>query len=159
MIPLILTDLTADHIQELIDAEVAENLTLDISAICPADRPIKGGSLYDVAAMANAAGGHIVYGILDKRGDDSQSTGIADGLAGLSLSNAQTEIARLSNLIRDSIAPRVTGFAMQAVSHPKGDVLVIRIPRSWNRPHMVTFHETNKFFGRVATGKYPNERG
>lgn len=156
MIPAILTDLTADHIQELIDAEVTENLTLEYKRDLPSGQTDqKREFLYDVAAMANAAGGHIVYGILDKRGDDNQSTGIAEGLAGLSSSNAQSEISRLSNLIRDCIAPRVTGFAMQTVSHPKGDVLVVRIPRSWSRPHMVTFHEANKFFGRVATGKYP----
>ena len=105
--------------------------------------------------MANAAGGHIIYGIRDKRGEDNQSTGIAEGLAGLSLSTVQTEIARFSNLIRNSIAPRLTGIAMQTVTHTDGDVLVIHIPKSWSRPHMVTIDGVNKFFGRVATGKYP----
>lgn len=156
MLPSNLDELTADHIQELIDAEVAESLTLEYKRELPSGQSEqKREFLYDVAAMANAAGGHIIYGILDKRGQDNQSTGIAEGMAGLSLPNVQTEIARLSNLVRNSIAPRVTGIAMQAVTHADGDALVVRIPKSWSRPHMVTIDGVNKFFGRVATGKYP----
>src|ERR1035441_8316543 len=44
---------------------------------------------------------------------------------------------------------------MQPVSCDEGDALAIRVPRSWNRPHMVTFGGVNKFFARTATGKYP----
>ncbi|MHB2007566.1 MAG: hypothetical protein ACYCOX_05910, partial [Acidobacteriaceae bacterium] len=40
---------------------------------------------------------------------------------------------------------------MQTVNCPDGDVLVIRVPRSWSKPHMVTIGAVNKFFGRVNT--------
>jgi hypothetical protein len=157
MLPPNLDDLTAAHIQSLIDSEIAESLTLEYKQQLPSNQSEeKREFVYDIAAMANAVGGEIIYGIVDRRGQDGQSTGIAASLTRLNmLPNTQTEIDRLSGLIRDTIAPRLTGVAMQPVSCPDGDVLVIRIPRSWNKPHMVTIGGVNKFFGRTATGKYP----
>ncbi len=157
MFPPNLNDLTAAHIQSLIDSEIAESLTLEYKQQLPSNQSEeKREFVYDIAAMANAVGGDVIYGIVDRRGQDGQSTGIAASLTRLNmLPNTQTEIDRLSGLIRDTIAPRLTGVAMQPVSCPDGDVLVIRIPRSWNKPHMVTIGGVNKFFGRTATGKYP----
>ncbi|MHB1744163.1 MAG: AlbA family DNA-binding domain-containing protein [Acidobacteriaceae bacterium] len=138
----------AAHIQNLIDSEVAESLTLEYKQKLPSDQSEeKREFLYDVAAMSNAAGGDIVYGIVDRRGQDNQSTGIADSFAVMKLSNPQTDIDRLSNLIKDGIAPRLSGIIMQTVNCPDGDVLVIRVPRSWSKPHMVTIGAVNKFFG------------
>ena len=156
MLPVSLSELASSHIQELIDSEVAENLTLEYKRELPTGQSEqKKEFLFDIAALANAAGGDIVYGIADRRADDKQSTGIADRVSGMKLSNVQTETGRLSQLIRDGIAPRLTGVAMKEISHPDGDLLVIRVPRSWNKPHMVTIDGTNKFFGRAAIGKYP----
>jgi hypothetical protein len=42
---------------------------------------------------------------------------------------------------------------MQTVSTADGEVLVLRIPRSRNKPHMVTIGGVNKFYIRTATGK------
>jgi hypothetical protein len=156
MLPANLNDLTHAHIQNLIDSEVAESLTLEYKRELPSgNSEQKKEFLYDIAAMANAAGGDILYGIADRKGEDKQNTGIADRVAGMKLSNLQTETTRLSQWIRDGIAPRLTAVTMQMVSHQDGDVLVIRVPRSWSKPHMVIIDGTNKFFGRVATGKYP----
>jgi hypothetical protein len=153
--PDALAELTPADIQNLIDSEVAENLTLEYKQTLPTGgTDQKREFIYDVAALANQAGGDIVYGVVDRRGQDNQSTGVAERLTGMTISNVQTEIARLSNLIRDSIAPRLAGVVMQHVSCPQGDVLVIRVPQSWNRPHMVTFDGVNRFFGRSSTGRY-----
>jgi hypothetical protein len=155
MFPVNLNDLSPANIQALIDSEVAESLTLEYKRDLPSGQSEKKREfLYDVAAMANALGGDIVFGILDRRGEDNQSTGVADGLSGIKLANAQAEINRLSNLIGDSIAPRVAGIQMVPATSPQGDVLVLRVPRSWNKPHMVTIGGVNKFFGRVGTTKY-----
>ena len=156
MLPTNLKDLTPTDIQNLIDGEVAENLTLEYKEALPTGcTDDKREFLYDVTAMANQAGGDFVFGLVDRRGEDGQSEGIPERLAGMKLSNVQTEIARLSNLIKDGIAPRLAGVAMQSVTCPDGDALVIRVPQSWNRPHLVAFGGANKFYGRVSTGKYP----
>lgn len=156
MLPLNLADVTPEDIQDYIDSEVAESLTLDYKEAWPgAGTDDKREFVYDVAAFANEAGGDLIFGLTDRRGEDKQSTGIADKIAGVKIANAQTEIARLSNLIKDGIAPRLSGVVMQPVSCPDGDVLVVRVPHSWARPHMVTIGGVNKFVRRAPTGKYP----
>jgi Protein of unknown function (DUF2470)/Pyridoxamine 5'-phosphate oxidase len=71
----------------------------------------------------------------------------------MAMSNPQTEITRLSNLIKDGIAPGLAGINMQPLTCPGGEVLVIRVPKNWNKPHMVTFNRVNKFYGRTNTEK------
>jgi hypothetical protein len=155
MLPVNLNDLTDEHIQSLFDSEVAEGLTLEYKQQLPTNQSEeKKEFLFDIAAMANSAGGDIVYGIVERRGEDQNATGIAQSLMGLKLTNVQDEIIRLSNLIKDGIAPRITGIQMIPVNCQDGDVLAIRIPKSWNRPHMVTIGSTNKFYGRVGATKY-----
>jgi hypothetical protein len=149
-----LNDATPAHIQALIDSEVAENLTLEYKSVLPTGQSESSREfLYDVAAMANSQGGDIIFGIADRKGADDQSTGIADKLSEMKMANVQTDIDRLSNLIKDGISPRLTGFSMQPLSCNGNDVLIVRIPRSWNRPHMVTAGAVNKFYTRIGTQK------
>jgi predicted HTH transcriptional regulator len=90
-----LADLTPADIQSLIDSEVAENLTLEYKQTLPAGgTDQKREFIYDIAALANQAGGDIVYGVVDRRGQDNQSTGVAERLTEMAISNVQTEIAR-----------------------------------------------------------------
>jgi hypothetical protein len=148
-------DVTPAHIQSLIDSDVAENQMLEYKSELPSRQSDqKREFLYDIAAMANGAGGDFVFGIADRKGPDDQSTGIADRLSGMAVSNVQSEIDRLSNLIRDGISPRLTGVTMSPVTCPDGQVLVVRVPRSWIRPHMVTIDAVNKFYRRMGTQKY-----
>ncbi len=156
MLPIDLNELDASHIQGLIDSEVAESQSLEFKQKLPSGQSDeKREFLYDIAAMANTSGGDLVFGIVDRRGEDKQATGIAEKVSGLEVTNLQSEIDRLANLMRDGIEPRISGIVMRAVSCPDGYVLVIRVPASWNKPHMVKFGGVNKFFGRTATGKYP----
>jgi hypothetical protein len=156
MLPANLNELVPKHIQELIDSEVTESLILEYKQQLPSDQADeKRTFLYNIAAMANTAGGDFVFGVVDRKGIDNQSTGIANSLSGMKLPNPQSEISRLENLIRDGIAPRLLGVAIQLVRCDNGDVLVIRVPRSWNKPHMVTFGGADRFFARAATGRYP----
>lgn len=155
MLPQNLADTTPTHIQNLIDSEVAESLTLEYKQALPTQQSEdKREFLYDIAGMANSGGGDFIYGIEDRRGEDKKATGVAGSIVGMWLPNPQAEIDRLSNLIRDGIAPRLSGIVMQPVICSSGVVLVVRVPRSWNRPHMVTIDKANKFYGRVSTGKY-----
>jgi len=91
MLPVNLNDLTPSHIQNLIDSEVAEGLMLEYKQELPSNQSEKKKDfLYEVAAMANAGGGDIVFGIVDRPGADNQSTGIADSLSGIKLLNEQS---------------------------------------------------------------------
>ena len=110
--------------------------------------------LYDVVTSANTSGGFLIFGISEKRDSDGKPTGLPDRICGISSTNLAADVARLENLIRDGIAPRLVDFVAKAFECESGQVLVISIPQSWNSPHFVTFQQTNKFYARVSSGKY-----
>jgi len=59
-------------------------------------------------------------------------------------------------MIRDGIAPRIIGLQTKAIDgFSDGCVIVIRIPKSWNYPHMVTYKNHSRFYSRNSAGKYP----
>lgn len=151
-----LEQITIEDVERLVTEEEQETLSLEFKQQLP-----QGGDedrrefLYDVAAMANAAGGFLVYGIAEKRDAQGKPTGTAGEIAGLPPENILAEVARLENMIRDGIAPRLSGTVIKVLSGPQGTMLILSIPRSWNAPHMVTFKQANKFYRRVESGKYP----
>jgi len=156
MLPTNLNDLTPEHIQGLIDSEVAESLTLEYKQKLPSKQSEeKREFLYDVASMANAAGGDIVFGIAERPGENNAKTGIAEKLLGERWSNIQAEVIRLSSYVKDGIAPRLGGVELKPISCRDGDALVVRIPSSWNKPHLVTIGGVDRFYKRTGTTNNP----
>ena len=112
--------------------------------------------LYDVSSFANAAGGDIVFGIADERDSSGKATGIPASAEGIKVENLSSEILRLENLVRDGIDPRIAGIEWLPIDgFPNGTVLVMRVPKSWVAPHMVTFGGVSRFYSRNNAGKYP----
>lgn len=105
--------------------------------------------LFDVSSFANAAGGHLIYGMVEQGG-------VPVDLPGIPLPDPEAEMLRLAQMARTGIDPRVLGLDWTYVPLANGNVaMVARVPRSWTRPHMVTFQGTNKFYSRTAAGKHP----
>jgi len=62
----------------------------------------------------------------------------------------------MENLLRDGIQPRIFGIHIKPIILENGKyAVVIRIPRSWSLPHMVTLQNHFKFYSRNSAGKYP----
>lgn len=109
--------------------------------------------LADVSSFANASGGDLLIGVED-------TGGAASGLPGVPEADADHDILRLENIIRDGIDPRVPGLETHPVGLGNGrSVLVLRVPRSWAAPHMVTFRGLSRFFSRNSAGKYQLDVG
>jgi hypothetical protein len=84
-----------------------------------------------------------------------ENSGIASELCGLESIDADAEIRRLDNIIRDGIKPRIPGVSLWAIPlRTSSDAIIIRIPMSWASPHMVTFKNDSKFHSRNSAGKY-----
>jgi hypothetical protein len=97
-----------------------------------------------------------VFGIADERDSTGKPTGMPASAEGLNLENLSSEILRMENSIRDGIDPRIAGIEWQPIAgFPAGPVLVMRIPRSWIGPHMVTSGGVSRFYSRNSAGKYP----
>jgi hypothetical protein len=156
MLPVDLNDLAAADIETLIESETPESVTLDYKQQLPGKgSDDKKEFLYDVAAMANSAGGDLVYGIAERRTGDNQPTGIPDRLLGTRFPNPQEEEIRLSSYIRDGMAPNLIGAVLRSVHCNDGDALVVRVPASRSKPHMVKMGGTNKFYKRTGTVSRP----
>ena len=113
--------------------------------------------LYDVTSFSNASGGDLVYGVADQKGADGKSTGIPESANGVTVANASVEIARIENILQSSVAPRIIPSVQfrEITGFPNGPVLIIRVPKSWSAPHMVTYKNATRFYSRNSTGKYP----
>ncbi len=149
MISAAIDAITAEHIRALITNGVREGRTIEYKQSLP------GGSdnerrefLADVSSFANASGGDLVYGI-------AATNGVPTSAAGLQGTNLDQEMLRLDSMMRDAIAPRILGIRMQPIDGlDNGPGLVMRIPRSWSGPHMVTFGGSSRFFARSSAGKF-----
>ncbi len=152
MLPVSLNDLTPAHIEDLIESEVPESLALDYKQQLPRGQSEeKREFLYDVTALANSAGGDLIYGIMERRDDDDKATGVPDRLLGTRIANLQEEEIRLSSYIRDCIAPKLIGSVVRSIRCSDGDALVVRVPASRSKPHMVTMGGVDRFYKRTGT--------
>lgn len=148
-----LAALTEADLQTLIDNQVAEGKMVDFKeAAIGNGRDAKKEFLADVSSFANTAGGHLIIGMREKNG-------VATAISGLDNFDPDAERLRLENLLRTSIAPRISGIEMEAVEVATGHVIVISIPRSWAKPHVVNFSKHWRFYGRNSAGKYPLDIG
>jgi len=137
-------------LQALLDNQVPEGKSLEykqrLPAVSDSDRK---EFLADVSSFANAAGGHLIYGM-------AESSGVPTELCGLEISDPDGEIRRLESMIQDGIAPRIPSTSTRAIPLASSRiVIVIQIPRSFASPHMVTFKGHSRFYSRNSAGKYP----
>jgi Schlafen, AlbA_2 len=144
-------------IESLVTARVSERKTLEYKLQLPSNQTDdKREFLYDVSSFANTSGGDIVFGIADERDSAGKPTGIPSPPQGLTQENLSGDILRMENMVRDGIDPRIAGIEWLSISgFPSGPVLIMRIPRSWIAPHMVTFGGASRFYARNSIGKYP----
>ena len=142
--------LTEADVQAYVENGVSEGRTLDYKLTLP------GGSdgnkkefLADVTALANAAGGHILFGV-------EEAGGVAVDVPGVDATDADAEILRLDGLIRGGVEPRIPNVGLKTVELANGrHAVVLEVPQSFARPHMVTLKGTNRFYLRHTAGKAP----
>jgi len=145
-----LDQIREEDLQALIKNAVAERKTLEYKQFLPSNTDSdKKEFLADVSSFANASGGDLIYGIVEEGG-------VPRRLEGLVIENVDQEKSRLESLIRDCIEPRIIGYNIESIKLSNSKVaFVIRIPKSWNGPHRVSFKGNDKFYSRNTNGKYP----
>jgi len=146
--------ITQADLQSLVDNRVAERKILEYKLALPGRTDTdKREMLADASSFANASGGDLLYGVAEK-------SAVPVGLPGIAASDADAGILRLESSIRDGVQPRIGGVTSHPVSVATDRVvLVVRIPRSWAAPHMVTFGGLDRFYTRNSRGKYQMDVG
>lgn len=137
-----------NDIENLVANGVPESKTIEYKEQLPGNSDgDKKEFLADVSSFANASGGDILYGV-------SEQSGIPTATNALGGIDNDEEIRRLEGIIQTSLAPRIVGLQIKAIDgFTNGSIILIRIPKSWNSPHMVTFKGSSRFFARNSAGK------
>jgi len=135
---------------DLVEMAVAEWKTIEYKLALPGkDDKDRKEFLRDVSSFANASGGHLVFGIREAKG-------IPVEICGLASDNPDAAILRLEEIVRMGVKPRIQGLHCRAIAvSGKGTVIVMRIPRTLNGPHQITFGTEMRFYSRGSTGKFP----
>jgi Putative DNA-binding domain len=136
------------RLEALITSGAAESRTIDYK------RTTYGGThadyseyLADVSSFANTSGGDLVLGI-------DATNGIPTAVTALTIDMDQEKL-RLEQVARGGLQPRIANMSFQVVPiQSGGNVLVLRVPRSYNPPHRIIRQGSNRFWARSAAGKY-----
>lgn len=149
MLPKTIDKIETADILALVSNSDEERRTMDFKRELPGDSDKDKHELRaDVTSFANSGGGDLIFGV-------EESSGVATAVVGLAGIDADAEIRRIEAIIQSGIDPRVPGFESRAISIPgKGQVIVVRVPKSWRGPHLVKINDTFRMFGRNSKGKY-----
>jgi hypothetical protein len=138
---------TKEDLQRLVDEEIQESLTLDYKAspsLARDDKP-RDELCKDVSAFANAAGGQIIYGIVEK---DRKPVKVDDG----------SDLSRewIEQVIDSRVQPRLDGLVITPVPIGSGrHAYVLTIPQASGRaPHQAP---DKKYYKRQNFQSVPME--
>ena len=149
MLPAQLDSIDESHLKALVTNGVREARSLEFKTkLVWATESEKKEFLADVSALANGGGGDLILGI-------EEDAGAASAVVGLDSFDPDKDTLRVENIVRDGIAPRIVGIRVRPVALNNGRrAVVIRVPNSLNRPHMVVFKQWSRFYSRNSAGKY-----
>ncbi len=141
-------------IDALITNQVNESRVLDYKgSYCIQSESEKKEFLADICAFANTNGGHIIFGIEEQRDANNKPTGVPISALGIQDFNADAETLRIEEIIRNGLAPRLSGVLAKKIDgFANGPIFLVRIPQSWSSPHMVTFQTRPSFYSRNNSG-------
>jgi hypothetical protein len=139
---------TKDDLQQLVDEEIPESLTLDYKASpsLAKDNKARIELCKDVSAFANSAGGQIIYGIEEDK--DRKPIKVDDG----------SDVSRewIEQVIDSNVQPRLDGLVITPVPVGSGrHAYVLTIPQALGRaPHQAP---DNKYYKRQNFQSAPME--
>ena len=144
-----LADVVESDLKQLIDLRRPEDTQLDYKLKLPDNSPrSKVNFLKDIVALANTAGGVVLYGVEERNG-------VPEALPGLQVDSDEEKL-RLANIIRDGTNPRIDGVRFYAIGLSNSNtILAVEVPRSWKGPHAVNYEGHWRFYGRHSNGNYP----
>lgn len=135
-------------VQQLVTDQIPESLTVEFKRDLPVATPSEKREVAkDISAMANSAGGWIVYGVDEQQGPN----GIKVAAAMSPLTQPADAAHRIDDIIAGSVTPRPQ-FRVREIAATGGIFVVVRVTASTDDLHMVT---DNRFYRRSEQGARP----
>ncbi len=134
--------------QDIITAAASGGLEESVTFDAKREIPAKNlDTAKDVAALANTAGGVLLYGV------DEDTSGRPTVLTPITLAGQRE---RIEQIIRTSIdeVPNFSLSAIQTSNDPLTGYLILLVPPSERAPHMVIVKGEQRFYGRGETSNY-----
>lgn len=135
-------NLKFEDIEWLVQNGVTENQNLEYK------REVWGNTdankkemLKDIVSMANRYGGYIIIGI-----EEESETGKAGAIN--NIPDAESEKDRILSSLFANTQPRLQSVKARVLTSNNINVLVISVPNSFKKPHMITFTGINQFWVR-----------
>ena len=149
MLPTRLDSIDEGHLNALVNNGVRESRSFEFKAkLVWGTESERKEFLADVSALANGGGGDLIFGI-------EEENGTASAVVGLDSFDPDDDTLKMESVIRDGIAPRIIGIRLRPVDLNNGRrVVIVRVPNSLNRPHMVVLKNWSRFYSRNSAGKY-----
>ena len=149
MIPRAFDDITKADIDALVTGQRREGREIEYKRELPAgDDNAKREFLADASSFANATDGDLIFGVDAK-------DGVPTSAAGVAVTNPDQLALQLESIVRDNTDARLLGLRTRVIpGFPGGSVVLVRIPRSWAGPHMITFKNWSRCYARNSAGKH-----
>lgn len=150
-------DVTYEDILALIP-DVSENRRLDYKQALPNDseKSVKD-FLADVCALANSAGGYLVFGVEEERDEDNKPNGIPKAVCGVGDINEDATVLKWQTRISQAIEPTLIQHRIRFIHgfEDGGSVMVVYIQKSLFTPHRVNYQGKKEFYLRHDSGNLP----
>ena len=153
----ILREVTERDVRALVNARMAEHLQLEYKSARYEDND-RGSRefLQDICMFANAAGGVLLLGVHELRGEDGQPSGIPDPNAdlGVASENPEAELQAYDARIVACIEERLPVESHAIPIEGGRFVIAFRVPSSLRKPHCVRFQNRVYFASRRERNRY-----
>ncbi|HLD36316.1 MAG TPA: ATP-binding protein [Planctomycetota bacterium] len=136
-------EITDAEIDSLVSGHKAErqHLEFKVTVNCKEDKE-KLELLHDIASLANGGGGYLIVGI---RADGN---GSAQKYEPTLVGNTEQIKQVIRDLCNDHILERIDGLEIVTRGVKGNPLVIVRIPESIRKPHMVTFKNSTDFYSR-----------
>ncbi|KAA6489933.1 ATP-binding protein [Agrobacterium sp. ICMP 7243] len=143
------TKVSEADVRRLLDFGVGESVYLDYKRQ-PYERSDRKEFLKDISAMANTLGGDLLIGVAEKDGFPSSLNPF--------LGDCDEEMRRLEQIAITGLDPRIRNLQIKPIPLAAGgNLIMVRVPRSYLAPHRVILENSARFYARAGTTTYePN---
>jgi hypothetical protein len=146
-------EISDEEIDGLVNNHVSERQHLEFKAtVNYKDDPKRLELLHDIASFANGGGGYVIIGIRD------DGNGKAQKYEPEMVGDVEAMKKSISSLCLDHISERIEGIEIVSREVKGNPLVIVRVPDSARKPHMVTYQNRTDFYTRYHDGKREMKR-